>query len=413
MSIKQIFKNFGMLFRKNTIFFIGQFVLTSLFLFGSILAAVPFDGQIVNEVTNSITESAKKSKIGLSLSSLQIKPRGNSDYWMYSSNTLQDFQMRNQTNDGYKSYVFAAYEPYESYSPFDFNNESSSVLLFESKFRNDNFYFDLPLLAGHLPRNVPKTTIFLIDLFADKLIGSDGSYENLIGETIVTSSKTFDSVEKSSYIIGGIFSTKCPLGELIVSKFGSNVVFATEYIQFKFNASLFFIGSESESENKDLVNFVFENYKSSKSSSGGLETGYSITYNFYDFDNNNNNFYLSETNNRLNKIITAYQTMPLLYMVLGLFLIISCSVTNFISIKKNSSILISGRGYAIISFWLTSAVSFLIVSILNKFVPIMSLTAKAIFYTTSPIISSVAFIAWIVISILLTIAPIIKNRPIS
>ena len=410
MRIKSILSNFETVIRNNLWYLSGLLVAATLLLAGSSLVSIPIDGQVKNEVTNSITQAASENEIGLSLNSLEIKPRGNSDYWMYSSNLLQDFQMNNQTDRDYKSYAFAAYEPNEYYSPFRYQNIDCNVLLFESKYKQSSFYFDLPLLAGSLPRVASQNTIYLTDAFATKILAEGQTFSDLIEQEIEASSITAIASDPRIYKIGGIFGTDCAFGKLINSWFGDNTIFAGEYNQYQLNGKLYFCGTIDKDENKSLVEFVFDNYKPLHGSSGKLETGYYLIYRFYTFNIQKSEFELNSTNDRLNKIIDAYQTLPMIFMAIGLVIVALSSVEIIYSTIKNKKILCCGKSYAIFCFWLVSSLSLLISSLFYTFLPTLSLMAKVSFATVSPVTSSVIIVAWIALSISLTLIPFVKRN---
>lgn len=407
--INDFLNRFKSFFKDNFKYLIGFFISTNTIVFGSYLASLPFDNQVKNEATSYITSNASLSDFNLSVNSIQISPRGNSDYWIMTSNKLQDFQMRNQHNTDERSYVFATYESNNSSIPFKYNEFNCTIILFESKFQQNNFYFDMPLLAGSLPRTTSKNNIYITDTFANKIKNDSDTYDTLIGKQLDGQSMSSTLSSNVNFQICGIFDTNNDIGKLFNCYFGSNVIFAPEYNIFQMNSSLYFFGSRNSDENKAIVDYVFDNYKSSYDASGGLETGYNIKYNFYDFDNQTHQFKLDKTNENLNKIIETYKNQSAIFSIIGIVLIVSASILLIVTTWFDKTMLNNGKFMPIIFFWLISSVSLFVISLIYKFAPFLSIVSKIKFITRSKITSTYIFISWIAISLITSFIPLLKK----
>lgn len=409
-KIKLFFKNFSMLIKNNYLFFIGIIISSFIFLFSSSMVAMPFDKQIKNEITELITQNAEKSPYKLSLNSLELTPVGNSDYWIYTSNQLQDFQMRNQQYTGTRSYVFAGYQPQNNKVPFRYNNNDCTALLFESKFQQDNFYFNLPLLSGSLPRFTDKNTIYITDSFANKIKGDD-SYQSLIGKTLDGQSISTMSASRMSYKIAGIFGTNNNLGMFLQNVFGDNIIFIPEYNSFQMNGSLYFVGSTEKEENKFVSEFITTNYKSSSNASRNLETGYSIQYKFFDFNENTNSFELGKANESMKNIINAYNNQSIIFGLLGGVLYIASFLLIVITaLQEKNKINTQGKGVALFTYWILTCLSIILNSILYTFCPLISVITKTTLLTRSTTVSTIMFLSWILLAAVLSIIPFIKRK---
>ena len=407
--IKLFFAKFIILIRKNTLFFIGIIISSFIFVYSSSTLVSPIDKQVKNEIAEVLTRNAKKSPYYLSLNSLEITPIGNSDYWVYTSNQLQDFQMMNQQYDGTRSYVFAGYMPQNNRYPFRYNNIDCSVLLFESKFQQDNFYFNLPLIAGSIPRVSDIHSIYITDSFANKIIGSD-TYQSLIGKKLDGDSLNI-SHSSISYKISGIFDTNNTLGGFLTKAFGEDIIFAPEYNLFQMNGALYFIGSTEKAENESVANFITTNYKSSSGASRNLSTGYALKFKFYDFNSNTNLFELNETNESMNRIISSYNNQSLFFGLLGGILYFSSLALIVVTaIKEKNKINAQGRGVALFTYWIFTCVSIILNSILYTLCPFMSLISKTTFLTKSPTVSTIMFLSWVLLAGILSIIPFTKSR---
>lgn len=407
-KVKFFFQKFLNLFKKNMVFFIGIILSSFIFLYSSSMIAVPFDNQVRDEITETITKNANESIYNLSVNSIELNPKGNSDYWIYTDTNLQNFQMRNQQYEGTRSYIFAAYKPYAGRSPFKYNNHDCSVILFESKFQENNFYFDLPLLYGSLPRTIDKNTIYITDIFATAIKGSN-SFESLIG-TKLTGDCFGQGHSEVSYSIGGIFNTNNNLGKVLLKTFGENLIFLPEYTIYQMNGSLYFIGSTNKTENKSISAFITNNYKASSSAARELEIGYSIKYNFYEYNAVSDSYELGAKNTSTNNIIEKYNNISSFIGILGVILYVSSFVLIITTALKNKNkVNCEGKGVALFTYWIITCVSLIINSILYAFCPLMSIIAKTTFIAKSTVSSTVIFLSWIFLVGFLSFVPFIKK----
>ena len=409
-TINDFLNRFKSFFKDNFKYLIGFFISTITIVFGSYLASLPFDNQVKNEATSYITSNASLSNLNLSINSIQITPRGNSDYWIGSSNKLQDFQMRNQHNNNERSYVFVAYEPNNNCIPFKYNGFDCNIILFESKFEQNNFYFDMPLLAGSLPRTTSKNNIYITDTFANKIKNDSDNYNDLIGKQLNGQSISPTLSSNVYFQISGIFDTNNDVGKLFNYYFGPNVIFAPEYNIFQMNSSLYFCGSRNKDENKAIVDYVFDNYKSSYDASGGLETGYNIKYNFFDFDNQTHQFNLGTANENLNKIIEVYKNQSMIFSIIGIVLVVSASILLIVTTCLDKKMLNRGKCIPILFFWFISSISLFAISLIYKFAPFLSIVSKVKFMTRSQVTSTYIFVSWITINLLLTLIPLFSEK---
>ena len=389
-------------FLKKRCLFMSIFLLsTTGLLYGVSMSTLPFDGQCEAEILSSINSSADSSKMGLSLNSITLSPTGNSDFWIYSDNELQDFQMRNQQNSDVRDYVFCVYEKDNHYSSFEYQGIKCTSILFESKFEQNNFYFDLPLLCGSFPRFYYKNQIFISDTFAKKIIAPDETLDSLIGKAIKAKSIGTKGSDEHEYIVMGVLDTNNNLGTFLKAAFGEDIVFLPEFNIFPIKASLFFCGSRNHDENKLLVEFVFSKYKERNNNARNLSIGYSIEYKFFDYSNEENTFSLGDTNIRLNSIIKGYKDYSLLVTIFGTIISISLFIYTTIIVKKYFNIKISAsRKIQILCLWSLEAISLIIISLLYKYLPIISIIIRTRFLAYSHATSSVLFISWIFITIL-------------
>jgi hypothetical protein len=408
MLFKKILECFLFL-KRNIIFFVGVFISTSSLLYSSTLISTPYDGQIKNEVTYLITNNATESEHGLSLNSLEINQFGNSDYWIYSDNKLQNFQMRNIQRADIRSYIFAAYKPNKGHAAFKYNGFETTAILFESKFTQNAFYFDLPLLSGTLARYTEKNSIYITDSFADKILQDNESYDSLINSTL--SGETVGANGKSNqiYKVMGVFDTNNNLGKFLNISFGSNLIFIPEYHSFQMNGALYFCGSTNTNENKLMVDFVFDNYKPLKSYSGNLQIGYYLDYKFYDFDKANDSFVLGHSDTSLNSIIYAYTSKSSTLFLVGILLFISNLFILITATYRNRfKIVAHGKITYIFTIWIVSCFSLILNSLLYSKVPIMAIISRQSFNTYSGVTSSLLFLSWLLFLGVLLIIPLIK-----
>lgn len=414
--MKQWITNRLKTFEKNLLsnwkYFLGITIsMTSLF-FSSTLIPMPFDNQYENEISNLIEKNAKINKYGYSLNSLEMERTGNSDYWIYSDNDLQNFQMRNQDFDGTRSYVFCAYQPSNGMSSFKYNGLDCTSILFESKFEENNFYFDLPLMYGKLVRNTDKNSIFITDTFAKKILNDkEKCVSSLVNKILTGESVCASGTSAQSFKIAGIFDTNNQLGKFLTTAFGDNVLFLSDYNSFQMEGALYFCGSNNTSENKLMVNFIYDKYKSVNNAARDLAFGYNVTYKFYDFDSNSNLFVLQNSNSRMDSILKSYQNLPILFSLMGILLFVANSVLTIVStneqIKTNFPINKTSFTFTV---WFSSCIAILLNSIIYAYAPLMSLISGQDFSSRSTITSSVLFLTWIGTVLVLTLLLLTKRK---
>lgn len=408
-KFKHFFAKIGLYLKNNSILYAGILISNFIFIYSSSLIAIPFDGQIENEVTEVITKNAEESEFELSLNSVELSPTGNSDFYIYSSNALQDFQMLNQQYNDIRSYAFAAYKPEGGRVSFKYEGLDCTSILFESKFQDNKFYFDLPLLFGSIRRFTDKNSIYLIDTFAEKIKGTS-NVENLIKRKITGQTINCEASDVT-YTIEGIFDTNNKLGRFLKNVFGENIIFVPEYTSFQMKGALYFVGSTNKVENTKLVDFIYNNYKKSSGSSRGLAIGYSITNKFYDYNPNTETHELGMTNTNLNKIIDGYNSNSTIIGILGIMLFTGSLILTLLScIKSRDKLSSYGKGVYLFSLWSISCFSLLINSIIYSFLPLMSLIAGTSFLTKSTFVSTVIFLSWIFITGLLSFIPFGKQK---
>lgn len=410
--ITKSFLKLNNIFLNNWKYFLGILISMTVLLYSSTLIPIPFDKQCENEIASLIKTNAMANEYGYSLNSIEMKRTGNSDYWIYSSNELQNFQMRNQQFHDTRSYVFCAYKPTGGLSPFTYDNINCTSILFESKFEDNNFYFDLPLLYGKLPRYVDKNSIFITDTFAKRISNiSNENLSSLIDKTLIGKSICSNGTSDQLFKIIGIFNTNNNLGKFLKAAFGDNIIFVSEYNSYQMNGSLYFCGSNSALENELMVNFVYNKYKSTKNASRDLAVGYDAFYNFYDFNSKDNSFVLSSSNDKMNSILNKYENQAVLFSLLGVLLFVASSALIIASsckqIKRNA---VFSKTLFILIVWIASCFSLFLNSILYAYAPLMSLVSGQSFSTHSVVISSVLFLTWIVTVLILTIMFSAKSK---
>lgn len=392
--------------KKNSLFILINMLSSVLFMYGISMAIVPLDKQCQTEILNSINNDAKQSKFGLSLNSISITPIGNSDYWIYSDNELEDFQMRNQLNDETRDYVFCAYEPNNNSVPFSYKNINCTTILFESKFEKDNFYFNLPLLCGEFPRYYYKNDIFITDNLASKILDQGQTYQSLINETISSVSVSPRGEDTYSYTIKGILNTNNNLGNFLNAAFGEDIVFLPEYNIFQMKGSLYFCGSTNLDENNEVVDFVYNKYKAKNNNARDLATGYKIEYKFYDYFEDTSSFKASERDERLNSIINGYNNNSLAVCLFGTIISISLLTYQIISTYLFLKTANLSKTTKLTIVWIIQSFSLLCISVLFKYAPIISILAKTKFLTFSKITSGALFLSWIFTTFTLSILAI-------
>lgn len=396
--------------KSNAVFYSGLLISLISLLYGSTLISIPFDNQVKNEITNIITKNAQINPTNYSFNSLEISQSGNSDYWIYSDNNLQNFQMRNQQFDGIRSYIFAAYKPTNGHVAFKYKDYDTTTILFESKFEANNFYFDLPLIYGSLPRYIEKNSIYITDTFAQKIIENNETFEDLINKSISGTSIGASGKSNQMFNIRGVFDTKNNLGTLLVKNFGENIVFIPEYNTFQMKGALYFIGSTNYTENKVMVDFIFDNYKTVQGYSRNLATGYSLKFSFYDYNENTNRFVLDKSNEIIGVIIETYSEQGTIYFVMGSILFLSNLVILIVATVKNQKkITLNGKVLYLLIIWIVSSVALLLVSIANTYFPIMSIISNQLFTTHSGVTSAILFLSWLGSLVILTAIPLLKK----
>lgn len=397
LQIKNQLFAFSHFVKNNITLILCALVSSFICLYGISLAALPFDNQCKNEILYSINDDVDGSAFGYSLNSVSMKQTGNSDYWIYSDNDLQDFQMRNQQFSDARNYVFCAYVPNNNHVAFRYNDINCTPILYESKFQQDNFYFDLPLLAGSLPRYHCKNYVYLADSFAIKILQNNETFSSIINKEIFVSSICANGSANESFIIKGVFDTDNKLGWFLSAAFGENFVFVPEYNIYQMKGSVFFCGSENKEENETLVDFIINKFQTKKSSSKNLATGYEVEYSFFDYNNETNNYTLGNRNEKLNTIISHYRQYEMLFCVVGLLSVAAFLIIYVLQIFKWSKTTNQKRFYCLFVLWAINCISLLLVSLLYRFAPIISVITKVSFFTFSPITSSALIISWIML----------------
>lgn len=415
-TVTNSLKAFGVFLKSNMLFCAGLLVLEAISLFSLSAVTLPFDNYCVTEITERITKNANNSAFGYSVNSVQMKARGSSDYYLYNDNELQTFQTRNQKFEGIRDYIFAAYVPYGGYVPFSTKNydESSSsqcsVISLESKFDGDSFYFDLPLLSGEIKRTIEKTEIVLLDTVAEKLtINRD--FDSLIGKTITGKSITAGGLNEQQFKIVAVLDSNNNLGKTILSCFGSNIVFMSEYSSFQMEGYCYYFASTNKDENKTLVNFVYSKYKSTYNASRYLEVGYSAKHSFYEFDINQS-LYLGECNESLNNAIDFYSgIVPTIFSIIGVvFVILTVFMVGMLFVWNRNKLSSHSKGVLIFASFVIVSFSLLISSLLYKYLPIVTIIGHQKMITQSPVTSSVVFLGWLALTLFVTVLSLKNNK---
>lgn len=414
-AIKSGLSNLILFLKKNFLFCLVTILLETTFLISITSIALPFDNQCEQEITERITKVANESEFGLSINSVQMKMRGASDFYIYSDNDLRIFQTRNQHYDDVKSYAFAAYKPYSSYIPLSIKNDDNttsthcSVLMTESKYDGTGFYFDLPVLFGELPSRLQKNDIVILDSLAKNITSTN--IEDLIGNTISAQTIYPSGSHEQKYVIKAILSSENNLGKVLSLTFGTNIVFCSEYDSFPMEGFCYFIGSKDKDENSQLVNFIYNKYQSSHNTSRYLEVGYSANYCFYEFSENNGLF-LGTNNEVLIDLIVFYNgILPTIFCIVGVVLTVLVLVFLCLSYKWNKEkITMYSKGMVIFSSFIIASFSFLLFSLLYTFAPFATITTGKALISHSHTISSVTFLGWVGIALLVTLLSLSVKR---
>lgn len=416
-NTKIFFKNFLIIF-KNPKFSISIFI-SQILCFASACVGVGIvDNAYVDEISTRILINAEKSEHGFSYNFVHMKERGNSDFFIYSNNNLQNFQMRNQQNNNPKNYTFISYSPYSSYTPVqveaaDKSKINCTTLLYKSKYDGTNFYFDLPLLSGAFARHVTKNTVVLLDKVADKILSNGENYDSLIGKSIPSKSIQPNGSSLEDLKIEAIVaSDQNELGRFITNVFGDNIVFTTEYNSYKMNGQCNFVINKKTNENKDVVNFMFDNYKSSNSSASNLEIGYTAEYNFYEWNNSTKKYEAGIQNTEINKILEFNNSSTsMIIAILALILALITLTAQLLIIAKSKKMLYSvGFSQSILFVWCLFCISMLVNSVLFKYNFIMNLIFKVKFISYSETTTTVLFILWLSLALLSVICLAPKQK---
>lgn len=411
IKIKELFGKFISFF-KNPSFIIPEFVIILLFFSCTSIVATIGDNKYSSEIAYSITAEAENSKYKYGVNTIQMKQQGNSDYFIYSDNDLQNFQMRNQQETNEKSYIFAAYSPYGSYSAFSFKDVNTNKLvkcttiLYESKYTGSSFYFDLPLLAGAFNRNITKDTLVISKKVASKMLEPSKSYADLIGTNINGYVEASYATSVSPYKIGAIIDTNNNLGEFLESIFGENIVFSCEYNSYRMDGKIYFCpSSQNLQENKMISDFVLNKYVETNTIARDLQVGYKPEFTFCSYDEQSNSYLKSEKNESLNNYINFYtnkQNTILLIVFIAIDIILI--IMNVILILKNKDYLIKqGIGVSVFGFWFITIISILLNSLLFKFNIFTRLLIHVKPSVHSNVVSTVLFLSWIFMALVDTI----------
>jgi len=399
--LKSIFISFFSFLKPNIPLIISIIMFESLTLVSSMLVGSAFDDSNVNEITERITETAASSDYGYSVNTVNMEIVGNSDYFIYSNNNLQEFQMRNQQFDGDANFVFASYVPNNGKSAFKTILPSTeeldmSVLLFESKYNGTSFYFDLPLIAGAFQRYTEKTRIVITDKFAEKLVEGSSDYSSLINTEVDAKYVATNISSETTYIISAIVGTSTKFGQLLCKIFGDNFLFMPEYNSFQMNGTLYFIGSTDKNENNELTRYVLNNYKRTNGVARDLSFGYNANYKFYEYSKDGE-LILDKNNTDLNIIIEYYSSItPIIYCIMGVFVFIVSIVLftkTFIDDKHNN---INNSGIKLATLWILSSISLFLVSFIYKNMPMITIIKNVKLTTYSHITSSIIVMVWVV-----------------
>lgn len=416
--IKKIISNFLQFFKKPS-FIIPELLVTVLLLSFSAIISTIQDNNFSSEVAEVITEEANKSKFKYSLNSIQMIQQGNSDYFIYSDNDLQNFQMRNQQETKEKSYIFAAYTPYGNYSSFSFKEVETNKLvrcttiLYESKYNGTSYYFDLPLLAGSFTRNTTKETLIITDTVAKKMIKEPSTYLDLIGQSISGYVEASYASVEQTYKIGAIVDTNNNLGAFLLSAFGENIVFSCEYNSFRMDGKVYFCPSAyNKDENRMIAKFVLNKYIETNSNARDLQIGYKPDYNFLTYDEGANDYIPSLKSESLKTYITFYSNKQntILSIICIIAELILLTIKIYIFIKNKEFITGCGLGNAIFGFWFLTTIGILINSLLFKWNIFALITIHVIPTTHAHTVSTTLFLSWIFLALINTVfAALIKN----
>lgn len=393
---------------KNPKFSVSIFISQILCFVSTCVGVGIIDNAYINEISTRVLLNAEKSEYGFSYNFVHMKERGNSDFFIYSNNNLQNFQMKNQQNKNPKNYTFVSYSPYNSYSPVQIDAADKSkinctTILYESKYDGTNFYFDLPLLSGSFARHVTKNTIVITDKIANKILSNNENYNSLIGKSIPSKSiQPYGSSTEDLKIEAIVASDQNELGHFLTNVFGDNIIFTTEYNSYKMSGQCNFIINKKSNENKDVVNFMFDNYKSSNSNANNLEIGYTAEYNFYEWNDSNKQYESGIQNDEINKILEFNNnSSSIIIATLALVLALITLISQLIIILKSKKMLYYvGFSQSILYIWSLLCISMLISSILFKYNAIMNLTFKVKFISYSETTTSILFILWLLLALL-------------
>ena len=390
------------------------FLCELLTVFGASLAVAPFDGQAVSEITQRLTAKAENSPLGYTMSSVTMEEVGNSDCFVYTDSELQNFQMRNHHYEDTKDYVFAAYQPKGSFTPFELTGTSSiqcSTILFQSKYNGTDFFFDLPTLAGSFHRYNEKKTVVLMDTLANKILDEGKSYPSLLGKTIEGKSITRSGQSTETFTIGAVVGSESDFGSLLLATFGEDILFVPDYNLFQMVGSLYFCASTNRAENKAMVEFVLGKYRSYFGTSRDLQIGHNAKYAFYDYDASENVLVLGDDNTRMNGILTFYNgSWPIILAVVGIVLIVTGFVLTILVSFRFRRGYCYGYGQCLAWIWTSSCLALLVNSLLYRFISVPSLASGTLFAGFSPIGSTVMILVWLFVVGLLTFSSLRRYK---
>jgi len=416
-KIKKHFSNIGLFFKKHPLFCFELFMLSLVCLNGGALCSLSLESKASLEASSLVTKMASKNKFGYSINSVLMKPRGNSDYFIFVDNDIQEYQMRNQHYDKVKNYLFIGYTPDSAYSPFLIEDSSSSktncsALMFESKYIDSSFYFDLPILAGHISRNTKSSTVFVLDSLASKIC--DTSPEDIIGKTINSKTITASGTFEREFEIGAVLDSNNLLGSLLRTYFGDFIVFVPNYNSFQLDGACYFITSKDKNENDNLFDFIFKKYKSTSTSNRYLEGGFSANYSFFEFDETQNKFVLGKTNDHINKIIAFEESaLSTVFTIIGIIMVIVCLFLMSLAFVWNKkAVADSSATTRLFSTWLIISLSLLIVCLFYTFLPLPTVFIQEIISAKSMVESSVIFVCWIIQAIMMAFLSLKKINSI-
>lgn len=400
---KSLILNFCKFFILNFLLFISiSFALTSV------------DDNYQDNFAKILTQEAVSSPNGFSVMETNMKIKGNSDYFIYEDNELQNFQMRNQLYDGIKNYVFPGYIPRYNGCAFKINNLECTALVTESKFQPNNFYFSLSNSFDdetfQIPRTIARNEILIIDQLAEKLLPILGcnDFSELINKNLTIKTTSFGANYENSYKIISILNTNSNLGKSLVDFFGDNIIFCSDYNQFQFEGRLYCFASSDLNENTDTIKFITNKYKTTKTTSRSLESGYIAEYYFYHYDNG---YKISENNEDYQKILNFYMnTSSLIVSLVGIVLTLVNLIFTIISISKTKkSNEFSSRVKFIFLLWAASCFAMVLFSFINLFSPTTQLLI-GVRMINSSFISASIILSFVFLVIMQTTCAIIGKK---